>query len=88
MITANEARKITDEIRNARLREHEKDLEKFMSTTVEPAIKEASEKGFAYCKFTSSYLFTTEEIVDRLQKLGYSIEHSESGVYGLFTLHW
>lgn len=88
MMTANEARKITEEVRNEMLRKHEKSLEKFMDTTVEPAIKEASERGFAYCKFTGSYLFTTEEVADYLKKFGYSIEHSESGVYGLFTLHW
>lgn len=88
MMTQKEARKITDEVRNERLREHERDLEKFMNTTVEPAVKEASEKGFAYCKFTGSYLFTTEEVADYLKKLGYSVEYSESGIYGMFTLHW
>lgn len=88
MMTQKEARKITEEVRNEMLRKHEKDLEKFMDTTVESAVKEASEKGLAYCKFTGSYLFTTEEVADYLRKLGYSVEYSESGVYGLFTLHW
>lgn len=88
MMTQKEARKITEEVRNEMLRKHEKDLEKFMDTTVEPAVKDASEKGLGYCKFTGSYLFTTEEVADYLRKLGYSVEHSESGVYGMFTLHW
>jgi len=88
MMTQKEARKITDEVRNEMLRKHEKDLEKFMDTTVEPAVKDASEKGLAYCKFTGTYLFTTEEVADYLRKLGYSVDCSESGVYGMFTLHW
>ena len=88
MMTANEARKITDEINAEKLNQHKRALEIFLKESAEPAVRTASQKGESYCKFTGSCLFSAEEVTERLKELGFSVETSEIGAYGLFILRW
>lgn len=88
MMTANEARKITDEVNTERANQHKRALEIFLKESAEPEVRKASQNGENHCKFTGSCLFSAEEVTERLKELGFSVETSETGAYGLFILRW